>query len=216
MAPLNPKFLESTRGQVLALLQREPRTVDEIASALGLTDNAVRAHIVALERDGLVARHGFRPTGTRPAYSYELTPEALRGFSKAYLPVLTGLVDVLSDRLPAEELERVLSDVGKRLAQARGGATGTIRARAEVAATVLREMGGIVDVEEADGKIILRGLYCPLGEAVNAQPATCKAAESMIAELVQMPVLECCDRSERSRCRFEILLDAPESDRAVA
>jgi predicted ArsR family transcriptional regulator len=52
MAPLNPKFFESTRGQVLALLQREPRTVDEIASALRLTDNAVRAHIVALERDG--------------------------------------------------------------------------------------------------------------------------------------------------------------------
>jgi predicted ArsR family transcriptional regulator len=215
MAPLNPKFFESTRGQVLALLQREPRTVDEIASALRLTDNAVRAHIVALERDGLVARHGSRPTGTRPAYSYELTSDALRSLSSAYLPVLNGLVGVLSERLPPEELEHVLSDVGQRLAQARGGATGTVRARAEVAAAVLREMGGIVDVEEGNGKIILRGFYCPLGEAVSAQPATCKAASSMIAELVQAPVVECCDRGERSRCRFEIMLDA-DDDRAVA
>jgi len=215
MAPLSPKFFESTRGQVLALLQRQPRTVDEIASALGLTDNAVRAHIVALERDGLVTRRGSRPTGTRPAYSYELTADALRSLSSAYLPVLNGLIGVLSERLPAEELEDVLSDVGKRLAQASGGATGSIRARAEVAATVLREMGGIVDVEEGDGKITLRGFYCPLGEAVSAQPAACKAASSMIAELVQAPVIECCDRGERCRCRFEIMLDS-DDDRAVA
>lgn len=216
MAPLNPKFFETTRGKVLALLQREPRTVDEIAAALEISDNAVRAHIMTLERDGLVARRGSRSTGTRPAYSYELTPEALRSLSDAYRPVLTGLIGVLSERLPREELESVLSDVGRRLAETRGRTAGSMRVRAEAAATALRELGGVVDIEEGDGKIILRGLYCPLGEVVTTHPATCSAAESMIAEIVQGRVVECCQHGELSRCRFEIMLDADEGDRAVA
>ena len=93
---------------------------------------------------------------------------------------------------------------------------GSIRDRTEIAATVLRDLGGVVDIEEADGKIILRGLYCPLGDAVRAHPAMCNAAESMIGEIVQAPVVECCDHGEPPRCRFEIILASNESDRAVA
>ena len=216
MAPLNRKFFETTRGKVLALLQREPRTVDEIATALQITDNAVRAHIMSLERDGLVTRRGSRPTGTRPAYAYALTPDALRGLSDASRPVLSGLLGVLGERLPQKELESVLSEVGRRLAEVRGRTTGSIRARAEVAADALRDLGGVVDIEEANGKIILRGLYCPLGDVVSAHPITCNAAESMIAEIVQAPVLGCCEHGTPSRCKFEIMLDSGESDRAVA
>ncbi|HXF25568.1 MAG TPA: ArsR family transcriptional regulator [Gemmatimonadaceae bacterium] len=216
MAPLNRKFLETTRGKVLALLQRGSRTVDEIATALQITDNAVRAHIMSLERDGLVTRRGSRPTGTRPAYAYELTPDALRGLSDASRPVLSSLLGVLDERLPQQELESVLAEVGRRLAEGRGGTTGSIRARAEAAADALRDLGGVVDIEEANGKIILRGLYCPLGDAVSAHPVTCNAAKSMIGEIVQAPVLECCEHGTPSRCKFEIVLDAEEGDRAVA
>ena len=45
---LGRRFLESTRGQVVLLLRRGARTVEELAQALGLTDNAVRSHLAAL------------------------------------------------------------------------------------------------------------------------------------------------------------------------
>jgi predicted ArsR family transcriptional regulator len=48
------RFLDSTRGQILALLRVESCTVNELAAALKLTDNAVRAHLISLERDGLI------------------------------------------------------------------------------------------------------------------------------------------------------------------
>jgi predicted ArsR family transcriptional regulator len=48
------RFLSSTRGQVVILLSRAVRTVEELAAALGVTDNAVRSHLSMLERDGLV------------------------------------------------------------------------------------------------------------------------------------------------------------------
>jgi predicted ArsR family transcriptional regulator len=199
------RFFETTKGRILALLRRGSRTVDELARSLGLTDNAVRVHVAALERDGIVEQRGVRPTGGKPAHAYEVAPEAERLFTKAYIPVLTQLVAVLEERMAPEELETVLREVGRRLATARGPLPGDARARAEVAATVLTELGGVVDVESGDaGVIVLRGYSCPLADAVRAHPATCRAAETLVEELVGMPVDERCDKGARPRCRFEL------------
>ncbi len=198
------RFFETTKGRILALLRRGTRTIDELAAALGVTDNAVRLHVSGLERDGLVRQRGVRPTGGKPAYAYEVAPEAERLFTKAYIPVLTQMVAVLEERLSATELQALLREVGRRVAAARGTSSGTVRAKAETAATVLTELGGIVDVEEHEGRITLRGFSCPLADAVRAHPATCQAAESLVAELTGVAVQERCDRGERPRCCFEL------------
>jgi predicted ArsR family transcriptional regulator len=198
------RFFETTKGRILALLRRGSRTVDELAGALGVTDNAVRIHIAALERDGIVQQRGVRPTGGKPAYAYEVAPEAERLFTKAYIPVLTQLVAALEDRLTTSELVALLRDVGRRLAAARGPSSGTLRARADVAATVLTELGGIVDVEEENGHLTLRGFSCPLADAVRAHPATCQAVESLVAEVTGVSVTERCDRAGRPRCCFAL------------
>jgi len=56
------RLMESTRGKILDLLRSKERTVNELAAALGLTDNAVRAHLLSLERDGLVHQSGRQIT----------------------------------------------------------------------------------------------------------------------------------------------------------
>ena len=43
-----------TRAGLLRLLRRSRQTITALADALHLTDNAVRTHIAALERDGIV------------------------------------------------------------------------------------------------------------------------------------------------------------------
>jgi predicted ArsR family transcriptional regulator len=198
------RFFETTKGRILALLRRGTRTIDELAVALGVTDNAIRLHVSGLERDGLVRQRGVRPTGGKPAYAYEVAPEAERLFTKAYIPVLTQMVAVLEERLSPTELQALLREVGRRIAAARGTSSGTVRAKAEAAATVLTELGGIVDVEEHEGRITLRGFSCPLADAVRAHPATCQAAESLVAELTGVAVQERCDRGDRPRCCFEL------------
>src|ERR671928_1702040 len=70
------RFFASTRGRIVALLRRTARTVDELAAALDLTDNAVRAHLATLERDGLVEQQGVRRGAGKPAAAYALTLEA--------------------------------------------------------------------------------------------------------------------------------------------
>ena len=56
-----------------------------MARALGLTDNAVRAHLATLERDGMVRQAGSRrPTGAgKPATLYELQPDTETLLSRA-------------------------------------------------------------------------------------------------------------------------------------
>src|SRR4051794_22550804 len=104
------RFLDTTRGRIVALLRCRQRTVEELAQALQLTDNAVRAHLATLERDGLVRQSGVRrgPGVGKPATIYELPPDAEVVLSRAYPPVLTALLEELVARLPAEQTEAML------------------------------------------------------------------------------------------------------------
>src|SRR3954471_25066924 len=104
------KFFASTRGQSIILLRRATRTVEELAQALGLTDNAVRAHLATLERDGLVRQAGLRRGTSKPAYAYGLTPAAERLFPKAYGTLLRMLLDVLTERLPSSAVDDALRE----------------------------------------------------------------------------------------------------------
>jgi predicted ArsR family transcriptional regulator len=47
-------FSASRRRRVAALLRHADRNVEEFVQALGETDNAMRAHVTALERNGVV------------------------------------------------------------------------------------------------------------------------------------------------------------------
>jgi len=55
--------IRGTRGRVLSLLREGKWTVDDLAARLGLTDNAVRFHLDALERAGTVEKGALRRSG---------------------------------------------------------------------------------------------------------------------------------------------------------
>lgn len=203
------KFLASTRGRIVTELRRGSQTVEELRSLLGITDNAVRAHLSSLERDGIVHQTSTRPSGRRPALVYELTDEAERSFSHAYMPVLTRLVDTLGERMSARELEILLRRVGEKLAEDQPALKGSLRERARGAAAVLTALGGLADVEESKTGIAIRGYSCPLADAVRAHPATCEAARALVSELVGVDVKEACDKGTRPRCRFELRNSSP-------
>ena len=79
------KLTGETTRSCLNLLRRSRLTITALADALHLTDNAVRTHIAALERDGIVQHVGtLRDTGGKPARVYALTGEGEELFPKAY------------------------------------------------------------------------------------------------------------------------------------
>jgi predicted ArsR family transcriptional regulator len=201
------KFFESTRGRVVMLLRRAGFTVDELARELDLTNNGVRAHLAVLERDGIVRQRGSvrrSSGGGKPAYVYELTEEGENLFPKAYEPALRRLLDILSERLGSEESEVLLKSVGRRLAEEHSVRTNDAHARLESAVEIFNELGGLAELQERDGTLVIRGYSCPLAGVTPDHPEVCRMAETLITELAGVPVYEHCDRGERPRCCFEV------------
>ena len=202
------RLLATTRGQIIALLRRSTRTVGELAEALELTDNAVRTHLAALERDGLVEQRRGPVRGVgKPAAVYALTPAADALLPKAYAPVLGILLGTLAERLGRDAVAELLREVGRRAAAGRGGEATDARMRIDAAYGVLGELGGVADVEETDGAVVIRGFSCPLAALVPEHPEVCQLAEALLAEIVGLPVREHCEKGDRPRCRFEIPLE---------
>lgn len=203
---LDRRFLESTRGQIVGLLRRAGRTVNELAAVLGLTDNAVRAHLTTLERDGLVRAAGQQKGTRKPNVLYGLTDEAEQLFPKRSGVVLGLLLDVLGGRMPKEQVEQVLRDVGHRVAAEHLPELEGLgpRERAERAAELLKQLGGLAEVEEREGRLVIQGYSCPLGELVPGHPEVCLMAETLVSDLVGEPVRECCQKGGRPRCCFDV------------
>lgn len=202
----------STRGELLALLRRSERSVAELADALGITTNAVRTHVAAMQRDGLVQPAGIqRPTGGKPAQLYEITPEAEEMFPKAYGLVLDAVLQLLEERRGRDEVVALLREVGRRAGGVQGFPSGDAEADVRAAAEVLRQLGGDVEVEQTEAGWRIRGYGCPLSAVAADHASVCALAESLVAEVTGLKVTECCDRSGRPRCRFAITAgeDAP-------
>lgn len=200
----NSRFLASTRGRIVTLLRRSNMTVDELAQALNLTDNAVRAHLATLERDGIVQQRGERRGSGKPSYVYELAPEAENLFPKAYGSVLRQLLEVLDERMSHEQVEALLAEAGRRIAQRWEIPVGDIRVRLEAAVEVLNELGGMAELEMCEGNYCIRGYSCPLAAAVPGHPEVCHLAQTLLTELVGVPIEEHCDRSGPIHCCFTV------------
>jgi predicted ArsR family transcriptional regulator len=209
---LRQQLLDTGRRRIVSLLQRGPLTVDDIASKLELSASGVRAQITAMERDGVVRRMGRRPGTTRPSRIFELTPEVEQLLSRAYVPLLTQVVDVFAKGLPARQMDALLREAGRNLARelSSGRPSGALRARVMAASDLLNEQLGAVTHVEQNGGYVIRGEGCPLSALTGKHPAVCRAMESLVKEFVGAAVHECCERERRPRCCFEIKSKASE------
>jgi predicted ArsR family transcriptional regulator len=202
----NKRFLASTRGRIIGLLRASACTVNELAAALDLTDNAVRAHLTTLERDGLVRQRGTRAGLRKPHYAYELTPEAEQLFPKAYGTILNQLLDVMNERISPETQEEILREVGRRMAAGLPAVSpeGDLEQRAQIVADVFHQLGGLAQIEKHDHGLVIRGDSCPLATVSARHPRVCRFAETLVSEILQTPVRERCKHGEPPQCCFEV------------
>ena len=202
--------MTSTRGKILDLLRPKDQTVNELAAALGLTDNAVRAHLLSLERDGLIHPSGTQPGFRKPHVTYALTADAEQIFPKAYGALLDLILVVISRQLTPRELAAAMRDVGKRVADKHLlEIQGKSRSRRiEIALQILKDLGGAATFEKSDGKHFICGNGCPLAAATTRHPEACLIAESLLSQIIGVPVKEHCVHSPAPSCRFEILRSA--------
>jgi predicted ArsR family transcriptional regulator len=201
------RLLASTRGQILALLRSESHTVNQLVAALNLTDNAVRGHLLSLERDGLVQQHGTRPGKRRPHTTYRLSTDAEQIFPKAYGPLLVHFVTVISNRLTPPALRATMREVGRAVAadDLHRWKGRNRRERIKAALDLLHDLGGVARFDEREGKQFIYGRNgCPLAVVTANHPEACLIIESLLSEVTGAPAKKCCEYGETPRCCFEV------------
>lgn len=200
--PWHQQFFASTRGRIVLLLRRASSTVDELAQALHLTDNAVRAHLATLERDGLVCQAGVRRGSGKPAQVYHLTQEAEQIFPKAYGPVLRSLLDALSALLSPAQLVEVIQCAGQRLAAQWSIPPGELRVRVQSAIDIFNQLGGLTELEELPERYIIKSATCPLAAIAPDHPEVCRLTQAFLSHISGAPIEEHCEREHGANCFF--------------
>lgn len=174
----------------LLLERKEGLTIDQMASALGITRTAVREHVGALERERLIAAGALAgSTGGRPGRLYALTPRGMSLFPKQYDLIARLLLEQLSQRLGAAEAERELRALGASLAaklkeKVRGR---TLAERTREVAALMRELGYEASARK-DGEPTIEALNCVYHELAQSDRTVCALDLSLIEHLADAEV----------------------------
>ncbi|HEV8427095.1 MAG TPA: metalloregulator ArsR/SmtB family transcription factor [Pyrinomonadaceae bacterium] len=167
-----------TRRAITKLLKTEgPVDSAQLAERLGLTAMAVRQHLYALQREGLVTSEERPVPIGRPAKFWRLTREADRLFPEAYAELSVALIDSVKDAFGEEGLERVLTsrcarqrtDYSKRI---KPGIS--LERKLRELAKVRTEEGYMAEIrKQDDGSFLLVENHCPICAAANACQGFC-------------------------------------------
>jgi predicted ArsR family transcriptional regulator len=172
----------------LLLSQKDGLTIDQMAPQLGITRNAVREHVSALTRDGLIAASALADsTGGRPGRLYTLTARGMALFPKQYDLMARLLLEALTKHLGAENAEREMRRLGAALAaQMAPHVTGaTLERRTREVAGLMRQLG--YESSARDGATI-EALNCVYHELARADQTVCALDLALIETLADAHV----------------------------
>lgn len=195
---------DGTRERIIRLLLTQPLTIAAMAKSLGMTQNAVRAQIALLQREGVAEPQGEVKGTRRPFILYGLSAEGDARLSRAYPSMASHLVRVLSEELPSKDFEKVMKKLGRLLASEVPRARGSPSERVKEAVRFLRTLGSIAEMTEENGKYVISSAGCPISLAVAADVRACSSMQAMLQELTGLAVAKDCRYGERATCRFVI------------
>ncbi len=199
----------TTRGKVLLLLKRfSPCTVAYLSQQLGLTRNAIRQHLSALERDNLVTRQPMRTGPTKPALAYSLTPQAEPLFPKQYASLLANLIQELLATEGNPLVATLLSSLGRTAAGSYLGRLAHLngRARLNEVRRIMEEGGAIAESCQMGPDVVIRDFNCPYSDVVKTQPEVCHVRRSFLQRLLEPATVELACDHRAARCEFRIRL----------
>lgn len=111
--------IKSRQHEILTLLleNKAGLSIDEIATALGISRNAVQQHFATLQGNGYIQTAGFHKTPGRPVRRFILTEAGINSFPKQYAWFSELIITNLKDEMGSEAFQRYLHKLGVTLSQ---------------------------------------------------------------------------------------------------
>lgn len=178
-------------------------SIEELASQLSVTRTAVRQHLAALERDGLVVRGDLRATGRRPEQLYRLSDHGKELFPRHYHLLANLLIDQVASLIGHEALVNLMRRLGEKMA----ADLSTERLDEQQIAAHMKAVGYEAEVFFRSGEapqIVAHN--CVFHQLTEAHPEICELDLALIASLGGGDVqhLECMLRGGQV-CRFQLI-----------
>lgn len=155
--------LPESRRRILEHLKCKGEAgADDMADALDMTVSGARQHLVALERDGLIAYRIVREGAGRPRHSYRLTPAGDALFPRRYADLANELLEYAEGEDPALVARLFDRRGARRLAQARARMAGLpFDEQVQTLARILDEDGYLADAtQREDGVYVITEHNC--------------------------------------------------------
>jgi predicted ArsR family transcriptional regulator len=182
-------------------------TVVELSEQLGISSNAVRQHLAALENDGLVARGESRPSRGRPEQLHVLTDAGRELFPRHYGWFAQLIVRSIKQEAGAEaaraRLEALGSDVARQLLQQHGGPDDR-RQRIEKLDEIMAGLGYETGTSRIDGdNPVIEAHNCVFHQLARDDPDICRFDLALLSTFTDSEVdhQECMAKGGNV-CRF--------------
>jgi predicted ArsR family transcriptional regulator len=199
----------STRELIIQLLKTNGElSARDLTEHLGITGMAVRRHIDALERDGLIEPRTVRQPMGRPTAVYSLTAQAEHYFPKKYHAVALDLLGELASEAGEGMVERLFERRKETLFQKYANAMENKALSEKVAAlaTIQNENGYMAEWEQhSDDEYILKEHNCPISQIANKYNHACKCELGLFESLLGADVVrtECLAKGGK-KCVYHI------------
>lgn len=173
-----------TRRAIIKRLKQEgPTDAETLTSHFNITAMAVRQHLYALQKEGLVTyREEARPIG-RPAKLWELTPAADRFFPDRYAELTLSLLNSMQEAFGEEGLDRLLKIRTREQIQAYQALmsrNASLQRRLETLAAQRTDEGYMAEIQaQADGSFLLFEKHCPICAVATACPGLCRTEQEV-------------------------------------
>lgn len=179
MGVMNETQITMAKRRILDQLKRSgPRKAAQVAATLGLTDVAVRQHLLALEALGFVEQAREAPDGRgRPATLWTISSQAQALFPDHHAELTVGLIAATRRALGDEGLQRVVECRGEEQIESYRRlmpAGASLADRVQALASQRSAEGYMAEVrpDGEDGWLLIEH-HCPICEAAQSCVGLC-------------------------------------------
>jgi Predicted transcriptional regulator len=201
--------VSSRQDQILTLLLNAPTglSIDEMAEHLQISRNAVKQHLVSLEKQQWVQEAALHSTGGRPARSYRLTQQGLNRFPKQYAWFCNLLLSDLAAELSTEKLEQMMWNLGVKLANSLAPQFKDKELAEKLSALValMQSLGYHAELQQVDGLPTIKAVNCVYHDLAQQHPELCQFDRALIATLLERPIQQTsCMAQKDCACVFNV------------
>lgn len=210
------KSLSAPRREILRFIKlNTAATIGQLAEHLGISDEAVRQHVVYLENQSWVSGQTQRTEPARagrPVIHYSLTGEGEHLFPKRYDELSVLLIDTLVNNRGEGALREALqsiTDAHVKRWESRMESK-SLDERIELLRDFYLPDDPYASVEKHNSDVMLVERNCPFRQVAMKRPMLCSTSVSALTRLLGVRV----ERRERiqngdGRCVFHVLRDEP-------